>query len=111
MDFIAESSDPFVVVKFNGVTVASKVAKDTTNPTWNQAISIPVYLPCMSENIDIQLWDWSRANPDELVASVRLKFWQVGLSCLFILACFQPLARASACKRAQRARPRRPWRR
>lgn len=36
MDFVSGKSDPFIVIKFNGVTVRTKVAKDTTNPVWNQ---------------------------------------------------------------------------
>eukprot|EP00939_MAST-03C_sp_MAST-3C-sp1_P000430 g430.t1 len=77
MDYFANSSDPFIVVKFNGIIVKTKVAKDTTDPIWNQGITIPVFTPCLSENIDIQLWDWSRMNPDELIATTRVKFSQL----------------------------------
>jgi len=77
MDFFAKSSDPFIVIKFNGIVVRTKTARDTTDPIWNQGITIPVYTPCLSENIDIQLWDWSRWNPDELIATTRVKFSQL----------------------------------
>jgi hypothetical protein len=77
MDYFAKSSDPFVVIKFNGIIVRTKTAKDTTDPIWNQGITIPVHTPCLSENIDVQLWDWSRFNPDELIATTRIKFSQL----------------------------------
>ena len=71
MDYVAESSDPFLV-KFNGVTVRTRTAKNTcSSRNGDPPAGVP---PCMSENIDVQLWDWSRANPDELIATTQIRF-------------------------------------
>ena len=49
-------------------------AKATTKPDWNQRIVMPVYTPCMANNVEVQIWDWSRLNPDELIASMQVEF-------------------------------------
>lgn len=74
MDPVSGSCDPFVSVKFNGNVQRTNIVRRDTKPVWLQHIWLPVYTPCMSDNIDIQLWDWNRANPDELIATHRVTF-------------------------------------
>eukprot|EP00499_Haloplacidia_sp_CaronLabIsolate_P010402 CAMPEP_0196772422 /NCGR_PEP_ID=MMETSP1104-20130614/2224_1 /TAXON_ID=33652 /ORGANISM="Cafeteria sp., Strain Caron Lab Isolate" /LENGTH=856 /DNA_ID=CAMNT_0042142557 /DNA_START=126 /DNA_END=2693 /DNA_ORIENTATION=+ len=74
MDPVSGSADPFVSIKFNGMVVRSNVVRRDANPVWNQHLWLPVFTPCMSDNIDVQLWDRQRGNPDELIATHRVTF-------------------------------------
>ena len=74
MDFSSNSSDPFVVVKFNGDILRTGHVKRDINPTWNEKILMPVFTPCMTDSIDISLWDHCRLNPDEYIGGFKLKF-------------------------------------
>ncbi|CAK8985932.1 Myoferlin (Fer-1-like protein 3) [Durusdinium trenchii] len=69
-----KTSDPFVVVRFNGIVCRTPHQRHTTTPNWNHLLVLPVYTPCFADTIEIQLYDFVRGQPDRLLATSRLKF-------------------------------------
>eukprot|EP00753_Platysulcus_tardus_P013875 PLAT3886.1.p1 GENE.PLAT3886.1~~PLAT3886.1.p1 ORF type:complete len:1326 (-),score=569.73 PLAT3886.1:111-4088(-) len=68
------SCDAFLSLRFNGIVSRTSVVYDDTSPVWNEKLRLPVYTPCFSNNIDLELWNWNRAQPDQLLASTTVKF-------------------------------------
>ena len=46
----------------------------TSSPEWNTLLTFPVYTPCLTDNIDVQLWDYQGTGPDQLLATLTLRF-------------------------------------
>lgn len=69
-----KTSDPFVVVRFNGLMARTPHQAHTTTPNWNHLLVLPVFTPCFSNTIEIQLYDYVRGQPDRLLATRRLNF-------------------------------------
>ncbi|GBG34114.1 Synaptotagmin-1 [Hondaea fermentalgiana] len=68
------ASDPFVVVRFNGLMARTPHQPRTTSPSWNHLLVLPIFTPCFSNTIEIQLFDYVRGQPDRLLATRRLAF-------------------------------------
>jgi hypothetical protein len=66
--------DPFLSVKFNGIVMRTQPEYATTQPEWNTLLVFPVFTPCLTDNIDLQLWAYKARNPDVLIATHRIKF-------------------------------------
>lgn len=66
--------DPFIVIKFNGIVARTPHRSQTTSPSWNHLLTLPVYTPCFSDTIDLELWDHVRGQPDRLLANRKLTF-------------------------------------
>ena len=69
-----DGCDGFISVKFNGVSMKTGPDFGTISPDWNQLLTFPVYTPCLTDNIDIQLWDYEAHGPDQLLATASLQF-------------------------------------
>ena len=67
-------SDPFLSVKFNGIVMRTQPEYATTQPEWNTLLVFPVFTPCLTDNIDVQLWAYKARSPDVLIATHRIKF-------------------------------------
>ena len=67
-------SDPFLSVKFNGIVMRTQPEYSTTQPEWNTLLVFPVFTPCLTDNIDLQLWAYKARSPDVLIATHRIKF-------------------------------------
>lgn len=67
---VASRCDPFVSIKFNAYVLRTPVIANDTKPVWNQHLRLPVQTPCMSDNVDIQLWDRSTVRPPAAAADV-----------------------------------------
>ena len=70
----AGTSDPFVSFKFNGIVMRTQPEAATNAPEWNTLLMFPVFTPCLSDNIDMQLWAYMPRSPDVLMATHRIKF-------------------------------------
>ncbi len=73
MDYYG-TCDSFVALKFNGVVMRTETCFATQMPEWNTLLQMPVFTPALSDTVELQLWDWDRANPDELIATHLMKF-------------------------------------
>lgn len=60
--------DPYVKVRFVGFNAATKHISNNQNPSWNQAVTIPVTLPSLSDLIDIELYDHDVGDADDIIA-------------------------------------------
>uniref|UniRef100_A0A6I8RJL7 C2 domain-containing protein n=1 Tax=Xenopus tropicalis TaxID=8364 RepID=A0A6I8RJL7_XENTR len=47
-------ADPFTEIAFAGEKVLTKIIKDSCSPIWNQAITLPMKLPSMCDNIRLR---------------------------------------------------------
>ena len=72
--FLKGGCDPFLSVKFNGIVMRTQPEYATTQPEWNTLLVFPVFTPCLTDNIDLQLWAYKARNPDVLIATHRIKF-------------------------------------
>jgi hypothetical protein len=66
--------DGFISVKFNGLSMKTEPDYGTTSPEWNTLLTFPVYTPCLTDNIDVQLWDYEGRGPDKLLATSTINF-------------------------------------
>jgi Ca2+-dependent lipid-binding protein len=69
--------DGFISVKFNGISMKTSPDYSTSSPEWNTLLTFPVYTPCLTDNIDVQLWDYQGTGPDQLLATLTLRFSDV----------------------------------
>ena len=69
-----DGCDGFISVKFNGVSMKTSPDYATTSPEWNTLLTFPVYTPCLTDNIDVQFWDYEGTGPDKLLATLTLRF-------------------------------------
>ena len=69
-----DGCDAFISVKFNGISMKTSPDYATISPEWNTMLTFPVYTPCLTDNIDVQLWDYQGTGPDQLLATITLKF-------------------------------------
>ena len=51
----AMPTDAFVSVRFNGLMTHTSTEFSTFTPEWNTHIVLPVFTPCLSDNIDVQV--------------------------------------------------------
>eukprot|EP00079_Xenopus_tropicalis_P023312 XP_012815625.1 PREDICTED: LOW QUALITY PROTEIN: myoferlin-like [Xenopus tropicalis] len=72
-------ADPFVEVAFAGEKIQTKIIKDNCSPTWNQAITLPMKVPSMCDNIRLRVYDWDRANRNDIVATANLALSNISL--------------------------------
>ncbi|KAE8590870.1 hypothetical protein XENTR_v10018236 [Xenopus tropicalis] len=72
-------ADPFTEIAFAGEKVLTKIIKDSCSPIWNQAITLPMKLPSMCDNIRLRVYDWDRANKNDLVGTANLALSKISL--------------------------------
>ena len=69
--------DTFLVFKFNGTIMKTTVCKNSAMPEWNRVLVIPVFTPCFSDVVEIQLWNSRVASPDVLLSRAYIPFSRV----------------------------------
>jgi hypothetical protein len=72
--------NPYVVVRFNGNTMQTEVLIDNHEPRWNRRIELPYRGTVQSEAIEVQVWNYRRGLPDQLIASNQSNFFEKGLT-------------------------------
>ena len=67
----------FVSIKFNSTVMRTGVASETSSPVWDTLLRLPVFIPILTDNIDMQIWDFKKGAPDELLSTVRWSFTDI----------------------------------
>ncbi len=75
-----KSLNPFVSVRFNGVTAQTTRMASLSNPIWNRKIIIPFQLPLTSDTIEIQVWNYNFLARDTLIGSRSFSYYEEGLT-------------------------------
>ncbi|XP_041427025.1 myoferlin-like [Xenopus laevis] len=65
-------ADPFIEAAFAGEKVQTKIIKESCCPIWNQAITLPMKIPSMCDNVRLRVYDWDRANKNDIVGTANL---------------------------------------
>ena len=63
-------TDAFVSVRFNGLMTHTSTEFSTFTPEWNTHIILPVFTPCLSDNIDVQVGWHGHASVAAVVVGV-----------------------------------------
>lgn len=63
------SIDAYCVLECGGYTLKTETVMDNKNPSWYKDLYMPLFLPTVSENVRLKLWDYDRGSEDELVGS------------------------------------------
>ncbi|XP_041424830.1 myoferlin-like [Xenopus laevis] len=72
-------ADPFIEVAFAGEKVQTKIIKNSCSPIWNQAITLPMKIPSMCDNVRLRMYDWDRANKNDIVGTANLALSKISL--------------------------------
>lgn len=67
------TADPYMTFSFGGMTLKTKVCKDTLSPVWNQKILLPSLTPTINDRINVCLKD-EDVTSDEVIGSFSLDF-------------------------------------
>ncbi|CAD7964088.1 unnamed protein product [Amoebophrya sp. A120] len=71
---LAPGSNPFVTAEFAGSLVTTSVAKDVTQHTFNECLTMPAMTPLFEDILLIKLWNHVSFGADELFAQGMLSF-------------------------------------
>jgi uncharacterized Zn-finger protein len=63
--------DPYVKIKIGGAKVRTPTVKGTMDPTFNQVLSLPIVFPCMTDSLEVTVWDYD-LDGNEWIASIFL---------------------------------------
>jgi Ca2+-dependent lipid-binding protein len=55
VDGLLGSIDPYIIFEFNGLSVKSKYASDSQNPTFNQKLTLPFLEPTLTEYLNLKV--------------------------------------------------------
>ena len=67
------SCDPFVMAEFGNAKVVSKHKSNDRNPVYYMKIYVPYTEPCVSENLNLKIYDYDSTDKDDLIGTVHIK--------------------------------------
>ena len=71
--FSEDSSDPYVIVRFDDLEMTSKVIKKTRNPTWNFDCQLAVSHDSINTgSLELEVWDKDHVPPDDFLGRIRV---------------------------------------
>ena len=71
--FSEDSSDPYVIVRFDDLEMTSKVIKKTRNPTWNFDCQLAVSRDTRDTgSLELEVWDKDHVPPDDFLGRIRV---------------------------------------
>ncbi|KAK2952288.1 putative C2 domain protein [Blattamonas nauphoetae] len=66
--------DCFVKIDFGSESNACDVVRENLNPVWNQEVRTPVYIPTMSDRIQVRTMDWERVGESRPIATMNFSW-------------------------------------
>ncbi|KAJ3431796.1 c2 calcium-dependent membrane targeting [Anaeramoeba flamelloides] len=68
--------DPFMSMKFGGnPTIKTSVKKKTLTAVWNEALQVPTFNPSLSNEIQVELFDWEKkTTTNDLISSIYFNY-------------------------------------
>ena len=71
--FSEDSSDPYVIVRFDDLEMTSKVIKKTRDPTWNFDCQVAVSRDTRdTRSLELEVWDKDHVPPDDFLGRIRV---------------------------------------
>ena len=72
--FGKSSSDPYVIIKFEGHTKKTAIVMKDLNPNWNEKISIPIDLEDLPKDsrLHISVWDYDAMSTDDMIGALTI---------------------------------------
>ena len=71
--FSEDSSDPYVIVRFDDLEMTSKVIKKTRDPTWNFDCQLAISREKRDTgSLELEVWDKDHVPPDDFLGRIRV---------------------------------------
>ena len=77
--FSEDSSDPYVILRFDDLELTSKIIKKTQNPTWNLECQLAVSQDTLDTgSLELEVWDKDHVPPDDFLGRIRVPLTKLG---------------------------------
>ena len=77
--FSQDSSDPYVILRFDDLELTSKIIKKTQNPTWNLDCQLAVSQDTLDTgSLELEVWDKDHGPSDDFLGRIRVPLTKLG---------------------------------